>query len=123
MREERLFTPEEADAMLAELGPRLERIREARQRIIRTSERISEAVATDGGGIQGTDYFDALDVLRAEVERLATQDVLLRDAEIGLVDFPTDRDGQRAFLCWRLGEERVSWWHPVESGFAGRRPL
>jgi hypothetical protein len=41
----------------------------------------------------------------------------------GLVDFPTIVDGRRAFLCWKLGEAEVSYWHELDAGFAGRQPL
>lgn len=47
----------------------------------------------------------------------------LRDLETGTVDFPTLLNGEPAFFCWRLGEERVEWWHAASSGFADRRPL
>ena len=43
--------------------------------------------------------------------------------EEGLVDFHAVIDGQPAFLCWRYGEESIAWWHPTDTGFAGRRPL
>jgi hypothetical protein len=80
-------------------------------------------VAADGGGHEGSDYFVALRALREEVEHLAAEDILLRDPESGLVDFPGEVDGRRVFLCWRADEGRVAYWHGPESGFAGRRPL
>lgn len=48
---------------------------------------------------------------------------VVRDFEQGLVDFPTVMDGQPAYLCWRVGERRVEYWHGPEEGFAGRKPL
>ncbi|SRR3989442_2754193 len=121
--EERLFTPDEANAELDELRARLPRIREARHALIRASERISEAVATDGGGVAGSDWFGAQQVLKEEITRLAEHGILLRDPETGLVDFPAELDGRRVFLCWRLGEEDIAWYHESGSGFAGRKPL
>jgi len=61
--------------------------------------------------------------MRAGLDRLFGAGIILRDAETGLIDFPSERDGQEIFLCWRLGEERVGFWHGPESGFTGRRPL
>jgi hypothetical protein len=61
--------------------------------------------------------------LRAEVERISGLGIILRDVESGLVDFPAERDGNEVYLCWRLGEDHVGYWHPPETGFAGRRPL
>ena len=88
-----------------------------------SAERIRGQVAADGGGTDGTDYWEATASLKADIEALAGRDILLRDPETGLVDFPGRRDGRRIFLCWRLGEDHVSHWHDLESGFAGRKPL
>ena len=50
-------------------------------------------------------------------------DIVLRDADRGLVDFPSIRDGEEVYLCWQAGEPRVAWWHDPDAGFPGRRPL
>ena len=120
---ERTYTVEEADAMLPELRELLERVRTNRQTMLAAAERIKGAVDADGGGRFGNDYWLASRALRADLERLAQDDIVLRDPETGLVDFPGERDGERVFLCWRLGEDRVGFWHDVRSGFLGRRPL
>jgi hypothetical protein len=121
--EERLFTVDEADAALEELRARLPRLREARQRLIDTSERITSAVEIDGGGVEGSDWFRAQESLKAELLWLADRGILLRDPETGLVDFPAERDGEQVFLCWRLGEDHVGWYHGHEAGFSARKPL
>ena len=123
MTEERLFSIVEADAELEELRARLPRLREARQRLIDTGERITSAVEVDGGGVEGSDWFRAQETLKLELLWLADRGILLRDADTGLVDFPAERDGERVFLCWRLGEERVGWYHSERSGFSSRKPL
>lgn len=120
---ERVYTREEANAAIEDLRPRLARIRTARHIVIAAGERIRSHVAADGGGHEGKDYWEALRLLRAEVERLAADDILLRDPETGLVDFPAEVEGRRVYLCWRPDEERVAFWHGPESGFAGRLPL
>lgn len=72
--------------------------------------------------------------LQRETQRLATEiqsfigelrdlDVEFKGFELGLVDFPSELDGRVIYLCWKLGEESVGWWHEVEGGFAGRQPL
>ncbi len=48
---------------------------------------------------------------------------LVKDIDEGLIDFPSLIEGQEAFLCWKLGEERIEYWHGLEDGFAGRRRL
>lgn len=124
MADERLYTVEEADAALPELRGRLERIRRARQAMLREAQLVREKVVEDGGGADaGRGYWESTATLRTEIERLATDGILLRDPETGLVDFPAEREGEHVYLCWRLGEERVGHWHPLDTGFAGRRPL
>ena len=119
----KFFTVEEADSALAVLGQRLERIREARHELIRSTQKIEERVAIDGGGVEGKSWFEANATLRAEVEAIAAEGIILRDPETGLVDFPSEREGQPVFLCWRLGEPSVRFWHPVDTGIASRKPL
>ena len=123
MTDERVFTVEEADAELEELRERLPRLREARDALIASSRRISDAVASDGGGIAGSEWFSYQEALKTEVLFLADHGILLRDPDIGLVDFPAEREGRRVYLCWKLGEDRVGWYHEATGGFGGRRPL
>ena len=120
---EPVYTPEEANEMLPGLRRSLVRIREARQVVLRGAERIRKVATLNGGGAQRTEYWEALDALRAEVESLSERGIVLRDPEAGLIDFPARRDGRDVFLCWRLDEERVEYWHGPETGFAGRQPL
>jgi hypothetical protein len=119
----RRYTVEEANALLPELRERLARVRASRQALLHASTRITAAVAADGGGVEGSDWFAAQQALRAEVEWLAEHDVLLRDPETGLIDFPAERGGDEVYLCWRLGEDEVAWWHDTTTGFIGRKPL
>ena len=81
---------------------------------------------------QGTD--DRVVALEREAQRLAVEldhftreldalEIVLKDRRLGLVDFPAERDGRRIWLCWRLGEPAVQYWHELNAGFAGRRPL
>lgn len=124
MPDDRVYTVEEADAMLEELRDRLPRIREARQVMLRHAEIVKERVVADGGGTSGgREYWAAQATLRSEIERLAEQNIVLRDPETGLINFPGEREGRRVWLCWRLGEERVGHWHELDSGFRGREPL
>jgi hypothetical protein len=123
MTTDRVFTVQDANAELPELRERLPRLREARLGLIASSERITDAVASDGGGVAGSDWFRHQETLKAEVEYLANRGILLRDPDTGLIDFPAERDGEQVFLCWRLGEGDVEYYHGVHSGFGGRKPL
>jgi hypothetical protein len=120
---EKRFTPALANAELDELRERLPRLRDARRAVIRSSERITAAVAADGGGVAGSEWFEAQRILRAEVIYLAERGILLRDPETGLVDFPGEVEGRQVFLCWRVGEDEVAWYHEQHAGFTSRKPL
>jgi len=123
VNDERTFTREDADLELEQLRERLPRLRDARRALIDASERIKEAVATESGGVAGSAWFDHQQLLKTELEWLASRGILLRDPETGLVDFPGEVDGRRVFLCWRLGEPSVGHYHEEHGGFSGRKPL
>jgi hypothetical protein len=121
---DRIYTVDEANSMLPDLRERLVRIRDARQVLLQTAELVTERVASDGGGSHGgREYWVAQQTLKAEIERLSEENILLRDPETGLIDFPGEREGRRVWLCWRLDENRVANWHEIDTGFIGRRPL
>lgn len=120
---ERVFDVDAATRALPMLRAMLPRIREARRAVIDASLRITEAVEADGGGVAGGDWFDARATLRADLTTLADEGILLRDPETGLVDFPAEMEGRRVFLCWRLGEDEVGWFHERQAGFSSRKPL
>jgi hypothetical protein len=120
---ERRFTVAEANAELNDLRERLPRLREARRKLIQASQKITEAVAADGGGVANRDWFDSQTTLRTDLTNLAERGILLRDPETGLIDFPSEREGARVFLCWRLGEDQVGFFHDETTGFTGRLPL
>jgi hypothetical protein len=125
---EPIFTAEGAGAMLPELRERLLRIRRARQVMLRTAEPIGRRAAARGPTRMVAGPADdrerlASESLGAEIAWLAERNILLRDPETGLVDFPSERDHRRVFLCWRLGEEIVAFWHGTDVGCSGRRRL
>lgn len=120
---DRTFTVDEANAELNELRRILPSVRDARAGLIDTSSRISDAVAGDGGGVAGSDWFRHQQTLRQGLEELAARGIVLRDTETGLVDFPAELDGEPVFLCWRLGEDEVGFYHGEHGGFRSRRPL
>lgn len=111
---------ERANAALPRVGAAVERIRE----LVSAARREREGAA---GLLEGNGHPPApraADQLRAAVEALTGEGIILRDLDAGLVDFPARLDdGREYLLCWRLGEPAVAWWHWPEAGFAGRRPL
>jgi hypothetical protein len=120
---EREFTEEQANSLLPALTESLHRIQQAREVILAGAQHVRRSASLDGGGQVSQEYWQALRDTRKGLEWLAEQGIILRDADSGLVDFPSRREGREVFLCWRLGEEQVGFWHPPETGFSGRRPL
>jgi hypothetical protein len=131
---QRYFTPEEANELLAEVRPAVEELVEHRRELSRvTSEqaRLVTRIAGNGGDIdpQGPrelqeDFQREAKALGEAVERLERLGVLIKDADRGLVDFPALReDGEEVLLCWELGEAEIAYWHGLDEGFAGRKPL
>jgi hypothetical protein len=75
-------------------------------------------------GSGGSDEVEAgRETLHSLVEELQQLGVQVKDFKMGLVDFPHLREGREVNLCWRLGEERIGFWHDLESGFSSRRPV
>ena len=99
MTEERRYTLDEANAELDLLRELLPRLRDARRALIEASRRITDAVAADGGGVAGSDWFRAQQTLKEDVEEIARRGIILRDPEAGLVDFPSEREGRSVLLC------------------------
>ena len=64
-----------------------------------------------------------VDQMQASVARLDSWSITLRDIDTGLIDFPALAGGRQIWLCWRLGEGPIDWWHGVDDGFAGRRRI
>lgn len=129
----RHFTPEEANAALVRVRPLVEQLVEGRREHVAALERQEELERTirgNGGGIPPAELASATAAVDALARRLArlvdeisSHGAQVKDLESGLVDFPALHDGETVLLCWRLGEDEIGWWHRMEDGFAGRRPL
>ncbi len=119
----RYFTHEEATAALPRVRVQVERIREliakAPQRGAGASGNGHVPSSNGQGGGDGGDT-----ELRALVEELQRDGIVLRDPERGLIDFPAQSpSGREYLLCWLDGEDAIEWWHWPDAGFAGRTPL
>jgi hypothetical protein len=131
---ERLFTLEEAQALLdSELRALAERMVEVRARgrdLEGRWRRLVIAVGSNGGNFEKPEVRKlraelrrAADDLAAALDVFAGHGVQVKDPDTGLIDFPAEIDGEPALLCWRVGEERIEFWHTLDGGFAGRRPI
>ena len=129
----RHFTAEEANAALADVRLLVERMverRRAHAQALERQEELEGRIRGNGGGIPPATLADAA----AEIERLERElarivdeigehGAQVKDLDEGLIDFPALRRGETVLLCWKLGEDEIRWWHRVEAGFPGRRPL
>jgi len=131
---EKYFNRREAEELLPVIESCLEQARERKQKMDHLDEELSQAasrVMILGGSIPP--YSD-LAKKRAEheqskakvmeaVNKIQETGCLVKDLDEGLVDFPSLREGEEVYLCWKLGEERIEFWHRIHEGFAGRKPL
>jgi hypothetical protein len=123
----KLFTIEEANAMLPELRAKLKRIQKLYAGIgeLREDAKAAAAACEFGGGMEGgSGYVRSL----YEVGKITTEindaGVQLKDYTRGLIDFPCRRGDRIVLLCWQLDEgDEITWWHDPDAGFAGRQPL
>src|SRR5919205_3002714 len=140
----RFYDLDRANAQIPELRDILELLRHQREELIRLRDlvlerqsRVEAATESGSGSSRSSDDDEADDELRlirlrmqglidqmqAGVARIDALGITLRDIETGLVDFPALASGRQVWLCWRLGEDEVGWWHELSTGFSDRRPL
>jgi hypothetical protein len=130
----RVFTEEQANDALEVVRPQVERLVEARKRFVHVAGRLEEVEGTVSGNGGGLDpervrelqerAAEAAADLAAIVGELEEIGVQVKDLDEGLIDFPARHPGgDTVLLCWRLGEGEVAYWHGLEEGFAGRKPL
>ncbi len=130
---DRYFTPAEANELLPTVRPLVEQMVAHRRALAVATvrhARIATKIAGNGGGVRPHEVDDlqaAIDEEAAEIVRCVAElqelGVLVKDLDEGLVDFPALRGSEEVLLCWRLGEDEVGFWHSLEDGFAGRKPL
>jgi hypothetical protein len=125
MLHRRHFTLDQANARLPEVGRLLHDMRDARETLLAQSPDTPLAAHAEatGGAWPGREHATASLVLSLGFEALEELDVLVRDADRGVVDFPALLDGREIYLCWHVGELEITHWHELEAGFAGRRVI
>ncbi len=125
MRHSRHFTLGEARGALTWVAEQLAAIRAARERLTdaQAREALAEGAPGNGGGAPGKQVGEAFLDLQAALAVFAEREVVLRDVDRGLVDFPAIRDGREVYLCWIEGEDDIRFWHELDAGFAGREEL
>jgi hypothetical protein len=128
---EKLFTLEEALAALPQVRQLLSDLQASKREMERLSTDLERLLAlSSGNGHQAADVASARELLQREGARLealiAELDATgaeLKGIDEGLIDFRSEREGRTVYLCWRQGEDTISYWHELDTGFAGRQPL
>jgi hypothetical protein len=127
------FTVAEAREALPEVRRQAERLVASRAEQLAAAARLAEVTGVSAGNGHGPEKA-LLAELRGALEGAETElaaafraldelGVVVKDVDAGLVDFPSKRAGEDVFLCWQVGEPDLSWWHGVDEGFAGRKPI
>jgi hypothetical protein len=131
MPSDRLFTLDEALALLPVVRQLLSEIQAAKREMDERSAELNRLLSlTEGNGHLAADVASTrqgvrmagarLESLIAELDGIGVQ---LKGIEQGLVDFPSEREGRTVLLCYLLGEDTIAWWHELDTGFPGRQPL
>jgi hypothetical protein len=131
--EARYFTLEEANEALSEVRPLTEELVGHRRALVELQERqaaLVTRIAGNGGNVEPHELEEVQEHLDEEVAgiarcvaRIHEVGALVKDLDDGLVDFPARLDGEEVLLCWRLGEDEIGFWHGLDEGFSGRKPL
>src|SRR3954464_118596 len=132
-RVEREFTLEEANAAGDELRPVVARMVEHGRRLEaaqRAQRQLVTRIAGNGGDMQPSELGELAETIQHEADAIAAcaeeinrAGAQIKSLEEGLLDFPSRRDGEEVLLCWKLGEDEIRYWHGMDEGFSGRRPL
>jgi len=131
---EKFFKLQEAQELLPFIAPHLEQAREEKQKMESLDQELAVAAARItalGGSIppyaelarKKTERDQAAACLKELVSKVLSTGCLIKDLDVGLIDFPSVLKGQEVYLCWKLGEERIEYYHGLHEGFAGRKLL
>lgn len=133
-QEPRLFTLTEAERTRREVEPVLIEAIELRRKLAPLDEDLTGlATRIQWSGGLAVDYEKSArvrfererlaDSLKEALEKIQSTGCVVKDLDTGLLDFPAILNNEEVYLCWRLGEERIRFWHRQDEGFAGRKPL
>ncbi len=132
--EQRLFTLTEAERTRSEMEPVLLEAMEARRKAKAIDEKMTELAARiqmSGGmrfdyqnaGQQRLDQSTLESSIAAAVEKIHATGCVVKDLDVGLLDFPARLNDEDIYYCWRVGEDRIRFYHRQDEGFAGRKPI
>ncbi len=131
---EKYFDRQQAEALLPMIGNSLEQARMQKQKVEVLDQELARASARImvlGGSVppwkdlakSKAERDQFAEHLQEAIQRIQETGCVVKDLDQGLVDFPSLREGEEVYLCWKLGEARIEYWHGIDEGFAGRKPL
>ncbi len=123
---QRYFRPREANALLPRLRPLIGEMMEIAAHIRAHQPEIWSVIEKsvgNGGNARIAQLVPEFERLRFLFEQVEEMGVEIKDLSVGLVDFPAWHEGRMVYLCWKYDEDQVRFWHEMETGFAGRRPI
>jgi hypothetical protein len=125
MLHQRHYTTETANEVMPLVRATVRKLQDAKHLLLHEGFDAGFATLADvaGGAWAGPRRAQAAVTATLGFERLEELDLLVRDLEAGLIDFPALRDGREVYLCWQIDEPEVGHWHATETGFPGRLPL
>lgn len=131
---QRLFSLTEAERTRRELEPFLIEAIDARKKLSGLEDEL-QAVSTRilmMGGVlvpyaklaqKRMEHQSLAEVMKSNLERILSTGCLIKDLDVGLLDFPSIINNEEVYLCWKLGEDRIRYYHRPEEGYGGRKPL
>lgn len=124
--QERLFSLSEANQLIPQLESLMTTIQRGKALLFRINQEIRRAAAkaSEGGGTTvGSHYIRSLQAITASLHAIHELGVVVKDLDVGLCDFPHLRHGRVVYLCWKLGEKEIRWWHELTNGYKDRQPI
>ena len=126
MPSKKLFTLDEANAFvpqLLDLVPRIQKLSTSLNNDFPDIKNAREKAKWNGGSDQGVDYLNAVLKYNDLMHRIEGMGCEVKGIREGLVDFPSLREGREVYLCWRMPEKEILFWHDLNTGFSGRKPI
>ena len=123
---EKHFTVEEANDLLPYVASVFEKIQSISEELTERKqdlEKLHRSAPGNGGGDKSVDVVIRSEAIGRYLADLEEKGILVKDIDTGLIDFPHMRENREVFLCWKLGEKTIEFWHEINAGFKGRQPL
>lgn len=127
MRDKKYFSVDEVNSVIPDISTVVQELVDLKKsielKIPKIKPVISKAGSNGGGSKSLSEHLVSISKMEELITILNKTGCILKDVNVGLIDFPHIKDGKEVYLCWKLGEKRVAFWHEIEAGFAGRKPI